>query len=131
MTIRRVVWRMGFRYRLHRKDLPYASDWVFVGKKKLFLCMDVFGMGMIVLADVGFQRSIVNIGLPKSRKTGSVIGRAKRPCERRDGKFWLYGNVRSKIKRIFPKKFSGFSQQSLYKYAVMDASMRASCAVKI
>ena len=34
MTVRRMVHAMGFRYRLHRKDLPGKPDLVFSSRKK-------------------------------------------------------------------------------------------------
>lgn len=34
MVVRRLLWGMGFRYRLHAKDLPGKPDVVFRGKKK-------------------------------------------------------------------------------------------------
>ena len=33
MTVRRLLWRLGARYRLHRKDLPGAPDIVLPGRK--------------------------------------------------------------------------------------------------
>jgi len=33
MTVRRLLWRMGVRYRLHRKDLPGAPDIAMPGRK--------------------------------------------------------------------------------------------------
>ena len=45
MTIRRMVWRMGFRYRLHRKNLPGAPDLVFVGKRKIIFVHGCFWHG--------------------------------------------------------------------------------------
>lgn len=35
MRVRRLVHAMGFRYRLHRRDLPGTPDLVFVGRRKL------------------------------------------------------------------------------------------------
>lgn len=34
MLVRRLVHRLGFRYRLHRKELPGAPDLAFIGKRK-------------------------------------------------------------------------------------------------
>ncbi len=34
MKVRRWLWDNGYRYRLHRKDLPGKPDIVFPGKKK-------------------------------------------------------------------------------------------------
>lgn len=34
MTVRRVLHAMGYRYRLHRKELPGRPDIVFLGRKK-------------------------------------------------------------------------------------------------
>ncbi len=35
MTVRRLVHRMGYRYRLHRHDLPGRPDMVFPGRHKI------------------------------------------------------------------------------------------------
>ncbi len=35
MIVRRLVHRLGFRYRLHRKDLPGRPDLVFAGRRKI------------------------------------------------------------------------------------------------
>ena len=35
MLVRRLVHRMGFRYRLHRRDLPGSPDLVFPGRRKV------------------------------------------------------------------------------------------------
>ena len=33
LTVRRLLWRAGFRYRLHRRDLPGSPDLAFVERK--------------------------------------------------------------------------------------------------
>lgn len=35
ISVRRLVYSLGFRYRLHRRDLPGCPDMVFPGKKKV------------------------------------------------------------------------------------------------
>jgi DNA mismatch endonuclease (patch repair protein) len=35
MVVRRTAHRLGFRFRLHRRDLPGKPDLVFVGRKKI------------------------------------------------------------------------------------------------
>lgn len=42
MVVRRIVHQMGFRYRLHRKDLPGCPDLVFVKKKKVIFVHGCF-----------------------------------------------------------------------------------------
>ena len=34
LTVRRLLYGMGYRYRLHRKDLPGRPDIAFIGRKK-------------------------------------------------------------------------------------------------
>ena len=34
LTVRRLIYRMGYRYRLHRRDLPGTPDVVFPSRKK-------------------------------------------------------------------------------------------------
>lgn len=33
LVVRRLLWSMGYRYRLHRRDLPGTPDIVFIGKR--------------------------------------------------------------------------------------------------
>ncbi|ACL06392.1 DNA mismatch endonuclease Vsr [Desulfatibacillum aliphaticivorans] len=40
--VRRTVFRLGFRYRLHRKDLPGKPDLVFPGRKKIIFVHGCF-----------------------------------------------------------------------------------------
>ena len=42
MAVRRLVHSMGYRYRLHRKDLPGQPDLVFPGKRKVIFVHGCF-----------------------------------------------------------------------------------------
>jgi DNA mismatch endonuclease, patch repair protein len=42
MIVRSLVHRMGYRYRLHRKDLPGKPDLVFPGRKKIIFVHGCF-----------------------------------------------------------------------------------------
>lgn len=42
MKLRRLLWNNGYRYRLHRKDLPGKPDLVFQGKKKVIFVHGCF-----------------------------------------------------------------------------------------
>lgn len=42
MTVRRLVHRMGYRYRLHKKGLPGRPDLVFGGRKKIIFVHGCF-----------------------------------------------------------------------------------------
>ncbi len=45
LFVRRLVHGMGFRYRLHRRDLPGAPDMVFVKRKKIIFVHGCFWHG--------------------------------------------------------------------------------------
>jgi DNA mismatch endonuclease (patch repair protein) len=45
MTVRRMVYAMGYRYRLHRKDLPGKPDLVFPSRKKIIFVHGCFWHG--------------------------------------------------------------------------------------
>ena len=45
LIVRRLVHRMGFRYRLHRKDLPGSPDLAFPGRKKAIFVHGCFWHG--------------------------------------------------------------------------------------
>ena len=42
MLVRRLVYGMGYRYRLHRRDLPGAPDLVFSGRRKVIFVHGCF-----------------------------------------------------------------------------------------
>ena len=42
MIVRQWLWRNGYRYRLHRKDLPGKPDIVFAGRKKVIFVHGCF-----------------------------------------------------------------------------------------
>lgn len=45
MVVRRLVHQLGFRYRLHRKDLPGKPDLVFAGRRKAIFVNGCFWHG--------------------------------------------------------------------------------------
>ena len=42
MIVRKIVHQMGYRYRLHRKDLPGKPDLVFPGRRKIIFVHGCF-----------------------------------------------------------------------------------------
>ena len=45
MTVRRLLFSMGYRYRLHKKDLPGKPDIVFQGRRKVIFVHGCFWHG--------------------------------------------------------------------------------------
>ena len=45
LNIRKYLWLLGFRYRLHRKDLPGSPDIVFPSKRKVIFVHGCFWHG--------------------------------------------------------------------------------------
>lgn len=45
MTVRRLIYSMGYRYRLHRKDLPGKPDLVFSSRRKILFIHGCFWHG--------------------------------------------------------------------------------------
>lgn len=45
MIVRRLVYALGYRYRLHRKDLPGKPDLVFAGRRKVIMVNGCFWHG--------------------------------------------------------------------------------------
>ena len=45
MTVRRLIYAMGYRYRLHQKNLPGTPDLVFKGRKKVIFIHGCFWHG--------------------------------------------------------------------------------------
>jgi DNA mismatch endonuclease (patch repair protein) len=59
MLIRRMLHRLGYRYRLHRRDLPGAPDLVFPSRKKIVLVHGCFWH---------HHKGCIDGRLPKSRE---------------------------------------------------------------
>src|ERR1700735_5319447 len=45
MHVRRIVYALGYRYRLHRKDLPGKPDLAFIGRRKAIFVNGCFWHG--------------------------------------------------------------------------------------
>ena len=60
MIVRRLLHRMGYRYRLHRRDLPGKPDIVFVTKKKVVFVNGCFWHGHL-------EKKCKLARMPKSR----------------------------------------------------------------
>ena len=102
MVVRRLIHGMGYRYRLHRRDLPGTPDLVFPSRKKaIHLYMAAFGIGR--------PDPACNLArMPKSRldfwkhQDGRAIDsgtwRTKRDRAIWAGTFLLYRNARVDIR---------------------------------
>jgi len=47
LIVRRLVWSLGFRYRVHRRDIPGTPDLAFIGKRKVLFVHGCFWHGHI------------------------------------------------------------------------------------
>jgi DNA mismatch endonuclease (patch repair protein) len=65
MVVRKAVLRLGFRYRLHRKDLPGKPDLVFLRKKKVIFVHGCFWHGHSCPAGKNQPRSNTEYWLQK------------------------------------------------------------------
>lgn len=65
MLIRRLLHGLGYRYRLHRRDLPGAPDLVFPSRKKVILVHGCFWHQHKRCIDGRFPKSRENYWLPK------------------------------------------------------------------
>ncbi len=45
MAVRKIAYGLGYRYRLHKKDLPGKPDLVFIGKRKVIFVHGCFWHG--------------------------------------------------------------------------------------
>lgn len=77
MLVRRLLHAMGYRYRLHRRDLPGAPDIVFPGRRKVIFVHGCFWHGhncargaRIPATNVDYWRS--KIGRNVARDAGNI-----------------------------------------------------------
>lgn len=73
LLVRRLVWSLGYRYRLHRKDLPGKPDLVFGTRKKVIFVHGCFWHQ--------HPAGCSDSRLPKSR-LGYWLPKLQRNCER-------------------------------------------------
>lgn len=65
MFVRRLVYGMGYRYRLHRSDLPGKPDIVFLSRKKIIFVHGCFWHQHTKCKDGHLPKSNINYWRPK------------------------------------------------------------------
>jgi DNA mismatch endonuclease (patch repair protein) len=68
LLLRRLVYGLGYRYRLHRKDLPGNPDLVFVGRRKVIFVHGCFWHQHEICVDGRIPRSKTEYWLPKLKR---------------------------------------------------------------
>ena len=85
LRVRRLVHRLGYRYRLHRRDLPGTPDLVFPARRKVTWCMAASGIGTIAHSDGRRPVRGRTIGYRSSNEIDSVTLRRSSGSLRLDG----------------------------------------------
>ena len=73
IKVRKVLHSMGYRFRLHSKNLPGSPDIVLQNIKLLSLCMDVSGIGIRIASMLPLQKQDRNSGTKNSMKISIEI----------------------------------------------------------
>lgn len=80
MTVRRMVHAMGYRYRLHRKDLPGKPDLVFSSRKKIIFVHGCFWHGhncargaRVPKANREYWKKKITRNRERDQKTGKAL----------------------------------------------------------
>ena len=68
IKVRKILHSMGYRFRLHSKDLLGSPDIVLPKYKTVILCMVVFGIGMRIASMLLLQKQGRNSGTKNSQK---------------------------------------------------------------
>lgn len=68
LIVRRLIYGMGYRYRLHRKDLPGNPDIVFQGQRKIILVHGCFWHGHSCHAGRKVPKSNAEYWVPKLQR---------------------------------------------------------------
>nr|WP_245834767.1 very short patch repair endonuclease [Mucilaginibacter lappiensis] len=71
--VRKYLFSQGFRFRLHPKNLPGKPDIVCQNTKRLFLFIDVFGIIMIAVNRLPYQKRMPTSGLLNFNIIGKMI----------------------------------------------------------
>jgi DNA mismatch endonuclease (patch repair protein) len=78
MVVRRMVYAMGYRYRLHAKDLPGKPDLVFRGRRKVIFVHGCFWHRHAGCALARLPKSRVDFWVPKLEANRQRDARHKR-----------------------------------------------------
>jgi len=68
LLVRKLLWQMGYRYRLHRKDLPGKPDIVFSGRRKIIFVHGCFWHGHDCKEGSRRPKSNLEYWLPKIKR---------------------------------------------------------------
>jgi hypothetical protein len=106
VSVRRVLHRLGFRFRLHRYDLPGRPNVVYRGIKLLFSFMVASGTSMLtrVVLSEGYPEETCVIGAQSSLETVTAIGARSARSAGSGGVCWSFGNVRQLIMINFTRR---------------------------
>ena len=87
MLVRRLVFAMGYRYRLHARELPGKPDLVFRRRRKIISCTGVFGTGTRAARLRGCRNRGRNSGFRSWRRIANATSETKMNSKRRDGTY--------------------------------------------
>lgn len=80
IAVRRLIFRMGYRYRLHDRQLPGKPDLVFAGRKKIIFVNGCFWHGhegcryaRLPKTRIGFWRTKMNINRVRDRTNIALL----------------------------------------------------------
>ena len=94
LLIRRMLHGLGYRYSLHRRDLPGVPDLVFPSRKKVILVHGCFWHQHKGCSDGRLPKSHKEYWLPKCCEMSSVTAATSRSCGGINGVSSCYGNAR-------------------------------------
>ncbi|WP_410505404.1 hypothetical protein [Mucilaginibacter rubeus] len=73
ILVRKLIYKLGYRYRLHNVSLPGKPDIIFTKRKKVIFIHGCFGMVIIVQGVIGYLPATQNTGFKKLKKIDPVI----------------------------------------------------------
>lgn len=93
ILVRRLLHKLGFRFRLHVRDLPGKPDIVLPRYRAVISFTDISGMATIALCSSGRQLGQTS-GAEKSPATKAMMQGPASPCSMAGGEWALSGNAR-------------------------------------
>ena len=103
-AVRRVAHALGYRFRLHRRDLPGTPDLVFSAPAEGDLrCTGVSGIGMRVARERRLRRHVPRIGARSSSRTCAETDETSRRSAAWGGACWWCGSARLSSERNFSR----------------------------
>ena len=114
MQVRRLIYKMGYRYRLQARDLPGNPDLVFKGRKKAIFVHGCFWHGHDCKAGMKRPKSNIDYWLPKLERTKNRDAKNQAELKKMGWRFMVLWECRLKDEAALSEAIRDFLEERSY-----------------